>query len=316
MHRGQTRFIRPPVQPSRTPVAVALTALLALAYLPVAVCVLGAGEDAPNPPRGKVDTGEPAIAVHPSRWPSPVGRSLQRRDAWARACWEVLARMPEPQRRRQLVRVLGREPSRLELSCADDLLPIYAELEAREGSADAATRAMFAGRADRAELAREVLRAATLRSLEWPVPERARVTSAFGPRIHPLRGTVQSHNGVDLSVRIGTEVRAPAAGVVRASGEGAGNGRWVQLDHGSGITTLFLHNSVVLVERGARVEAGQTITLSGDTGFVTGPHLHYQLHADGAPVDPLSFREPDDGDPPAPSGVVTQSAEVRTFLPM
>src|SRR5438874_12162470 len=110
---------------------------------------------------------------------------------------------------------------------------------------------------------------------------------------------MQTHNGVGLSVRVSTPVRAPAAGVLRGAGEGPWNGRWVRLDHGAGVTTLFLHNSQILVEPGQTVEAGDVISLSGDTGLVTGPHLHYQVHIGGEPVHPLLYRPPDDEPAPA-----------------
>jgi murein DD-endopeptidase MepM/ murein hydrolase activator NlpD len=77
---------------------------------------------------------------------------------------------------------------------------------------------------------------------------------------------------------------------VRRAGEDSANGRAVVLDHGGGVTTIYCHNGEILVREGQRVERGQIIARSGNSGRSTGPHLHYQLDLAGAPVDPLRYR--------------------------
>ncbi|HZI10578.1 MAG TPA: M23 family metallopeptidase [Myxococcus sp.] len=138
--------------------------------------------------------------------------------------------------------------------------------------------------------AAQALALSTAFGLAWPVHEGAPVSSPFGERIHPVLGTRKMHTGVDLSVPTGTAVSAVSAAVVRRASEDAVNGRVLVLDHGRGVTTAYCHNSELLVRVGERVERGQLIARSGNTGRSTGPHLHYQLELAARPVDPLKFR--------------------------
>ncbi len=140
------------------------------------------------------------------------------------------------------------------------------------------------------EAASSALMLGTAYALAWPVAIRTRVTSPFGWREHPLLGRGQLHTGVDLSVPEGTEVHAVAEGVVRRAGEDSMNGRVVIVDHGHGVWTAYCHNSQLLVAVGQHVQAGERVSLSGNTGRSTGPHLHYQLELAHRPLDPLAFR--------------------------
>ncbi|MDY7227720.1 M23 family metallopeptidase [Hyalangium rubrum] len=137
---------------------------------------------------------------------------------------------------------------------------------------------------------REAERWATLYGLGWPVDRSWRVTSRFGPRIHPILGGLSEHRGIDIATPVGTEVRAPASGVVTRVLQGPVNGHWIELDHGSGVRTHYCHLSLVEVKRGQQVQAGELVARSGDTGRVTGPHLHYQVKLPGGYVDPLGSR--------------------------
>jgi murein DD-endopeptidase MepM/ murein hydrolase activator NlpD len=143
---------------------------------------------------------------------------------------------------------------------------------------------------DATAAAAQALALSTAYGLAWPVSELARVSSPFGYRNHPTLNRKQLHTGVDLSVPTGTPVRAVAAATVRRASEDAVNGRVLILDHGSGVTTAYCHNSELLVRVGQRVERGDVIAHSGNTGRSTGPHLHYQLELSSYPVDPLRFR--------------------------
>ncbi|HEY8212286.1 MAG TPA: M23 family metallopeptidase [Myxococcaceae bacterium] len=131
---------------------------------------------------------------------------------------------------------------------------------------------------------------ATAYSLSWPVAESAPITSGFGLREHPILGVSKMHTGVDISVPMGTSVRAVAAGTVRRASEDAVNGKVLVIDHGRGVTTAYCHNSELLLAAGAKVERGMVIAKSGSTGRSTGPHVHYQLALADSPVDPLRFR--------------------------
>jgi murein DD-endopeptidase MepM/ murein hydrolase activator NlpD len=127
-------------------------------------------------------------------------------------------------------------------------------------------------------------------ALAWPMPESVHITSPFGYRDHPMLGGLRLHAGVDLGTPVGTPVHAAGAGVVRRAGQDAANGRAIVIDHGGGVVTIYCHNDELLVREGQRVERGQLIARSGNTGRSTGPHLHYQLDLAGAPVDPLHYR--------------------------
>ncbi len=120
-----------------------------------------------------------------------------------------------------------------------------------------------------------------------PPLARAVVSSPFGPRRNPFTGAPGRHLGVDLIAPAGTPVRAAGSGrVVRAGWDGP-FGLTVEIDHGNGLRTRYAHLARILVRPGALVEAGRPIGRLGDTGRTTGPHLHYEVHLAGTPVDPL-----------------------------
>ena len=124
--------------------------------------------------------------------------------------------------------------------------------------------------------------------LEPPIPFAA-VTSRFGPRTHPILGTVRNHNGIDLRASSGTPVRAAAAGEAVIAGVRGGYGNTVVVSHGGNLATLSAHLSQVLVRPGQAVTAGQVVGLAGSTGMSTGPHLHFEVRLRGTPADPLRY---------------------------
>lgn len=152
---------------------------------------------------------------------------------------------------------------------------------------DEAVHALFGGRTQGAELA---LSLATAFTLGWPVPDLTEVSSPFGMRNHPILKGERLHTGIDLSLPEGTPIIAAGPGRVIRTGETKVNGRFLIIDHGHGVTTAYLHNERVLVVEGQHVSAGTFVSLSGNTGRSTGPHLHYQLELAQQPVDPLFFR--------------------------
>jgi len=123
--------------------------------------------------------------------------------------------------------------------------------------------------------------------LAAPVP--GVVTSGFGPRKHPIFGTMRNHTGVDFSATSGTPVRASADGTVAVAGERGGYGVTVIVDHGNSLATLYGHLSRTAVAEGATVSRGQVIGYAGSTGYSTGPHLHFEVRVNGNPVDPLRY---------------------------
>lgn len=121
----------------------------------------------------------------------------------------------------------------------------------------------------------------------WPV--RGWVTSGFGPRRATRVGGTRFHEGIDIAAPVGTPVLASGDGVVTFAGWKGGYGRCLVVDHGFGITSLYAHNAVLMVEEGQRVRRGLEIAAIGVTGRTTGPHLHYSVEVDGVPVDPLRY---------------------------
>jgi murein DD-endopeptidase MepM/ murein hydrolase activator NlpD len=130
------------------------------------------------------------------------------------------------------------------------------------------------------------------------MPTQGWLSSAFSSmRSHPILHTARPHEGIDVSAPMGSPIEAPAAGSVTSAGWEAGYGNKIVIDHGFGIVTKFAHCSKLMVKNGQRVQRGQRIALVGNSGLATGPHLHYEVHVNGRPVNPLKYV--------LPEGVVT-----------
>jgi len=125
--------------------------------------------------------------------------------------------------------------------------------------------------------------------LRWPTDKRFRISSPFSPdRLHPITGRRSPHNGVDLTTPVGTPIVSTGDGVVSRVGNHPFAGRYIDINHSGTFETRYLHLSKVLVKRGQRIKRGQKIALTGNSGRSTGPHLHFELHVDGQPVNPLT----------------------------
>ncbi|WP_246623157.1 M23 family metallopeptidase [Sphingomonas colocasiae] len=114
-----------------------------------------------------------------------------------------------------------------------------------------------------------------------------RLSSRFGLRNDPLRGGYARHAGVDIPAPLGTPVLASADGEVRYAGSAGGYGNMIEIAHPNGIRTRYAHLSRILVGERAMVRQGQVIALMGSTGRSTGSHLHFEMRANGAAIDPL-----------------------------
>ncbi len=121
------------------------------------------------------------------------------------------------------------------------------------------------------------------------LPTDGNISSSFGKRIHPLSGNMREHKGMDIASDIGTPVKASFAGRVIFSGEKSGYGKVVEVQHYGGWTTLYAHNSELLVKEGDLVQKGQSISRVGNTGNSTGPHLHFEMRKNGIAVDPKKY---------------------------
>ncbi|MCK5136158.1 MAG: M23 family metallopeptidase [Bacteroidales bacterium] len=116
------------------------------------------------------------------------------------------------------------------------------------------------------------------------------IASGFGHRIHPIYKIRKMHTGIDFSAPVGTPVYATADGVVEtAVRSGRGLGNRIQIDHGYGYKTLYAYMDELNVRSGQRVKRGDVIGTVGDTGLSVAPHLHYEVHLNGEPVNPINY---------------------------
>ncbi len=116
----------------------------------------------------------------------------------------------------------------------------------------------------------------------WPT--WGRITSRFG-----VRRWGRIHEGLDIANSTGTPINTTASGVVIFAERHGGYGNKIMVYHGFGYTTVYAHLSRIMVDVGEEVEKGETIGLMGNTGFSTGPHLHYEVLVDGVPKNPEDF---------------------------
>ena len=116
-----------------------------------------------------------------------------------------------------------------------------------------------------------------------------RMASGYGWRIDPVYHIRRFHEGMDFTAPVGTDIYATGNGTVVYSGWRQGYGETVEIDHGMGYATRYAHCSKRLVRVGQKVKRGDVIAKVGNTGKSTGPHLHYEVHSQGRPVDPRNF---------------------------
>ena len=127
-----------------------------------------------------------------------------------------------------------------------------------------------------------------------PFSGNYRISSSFNPqRRHPVTGRVAPHQGTDFAMPIGTPIQAPADGLVTRVENHPLAGRFIVIEHGQGYSTRYLHLNRTLVRPGQTVERGERIALSGNTGRSTGPHLHYEIHVNNRPRNPMRVELPE-----------------------
>ncbi|TVR65587.1 MAG: M23 family metallopeptidase [Gemmatimonadales bacterium] len=131
---------------------------------------------------------------------------------------------------------------------------------------------------------------ALLKSTPSILPTAGAITSGFShSRMHPIHHEARPHTGIDISAPTGTPILAAAQGRVTFAGRRAGYGLTVIVDHGFGYSTLYAHASEVKVRAGQEVSRGDVIARVGRSGIATSPHLHYEVHVGGRPVDPRNY---------------------------
>ncbi len=118
------------------------------------------------------------------------------------------------------------------------------------------------------------------------MPVEGVITSSFGVRIHPVFNTEKMHNGVDIDSQIGMPIKASISGKVIETGEDSLNGKYIKIENGQYLT-IYAHCSLINVKEDDFVKQGDIIGEVGDTGLTSGPHLHFEVHENGTPIDPV-----------------------------
>ena len=126
-------------------------------------------------------------------------------------------------------------------------------------------------------------------SYMWPATQGSRISSYFGPRTSPTAGASSNHKGIDIPCPTGSDVVASAAGTVVVSQYSSSAGYYIMIDHGNGVSTVYMHNSQLVVSVGQSVEQGQVIAKAGSTGYSTGSHCHFGVMVNGTYVNPLDY---------------------------
>jgi len=123
----------------------------------------------------------------------------------------------------------------------------------------------------------------------WPVPGYYSISSYFGNRLHPISKVYKMHTGIDISSLRGTPLVAAQKGTVVFANWFASYGKAIIIDHGGGYVTLYAHLDAINVSVGQAVQKGENIGKTGNTGYSTGPHLHFEVRMNGEYVDPLTY---------------------------
>ncbi len=125
--------------------------------------------------------------------------------------------------------------------------------------------------------------------LQWPTPGYTYITSPFGNRLHPTLKVYKLHTGFDIAAPMNATVVAAEDGRVVTAQYNSAYGNYIVINHGNGLSTLYAHNTTLLVSAGTQVTRGQAIAKVGSTGFSTGPHCHFEVMVNGTCTDPAKY---------------------------
>lgn len=129
-----------------------------------------------------------------------------------------------------------------------------------------------------------------LKKLPLGLPSSGHISSRYGYRASPFgHGAIKKHEGIDVSLRVGTKIHSTGDGIVREVKWTSTYGLMVDIEHNDSVITRYAHLSRALVQVGSKVKRGQTVALAGSTGRSTGPHLHYEVRVDGKAQNPMKF---------------------------
>lgn len=123
----------------------------------------------------------------------------------------------------------------------------------------------------------------------WPATQGSTISSYFGPRTSPTAGASSNHKGIDIPCPLGSDIVAGDDGTVVISQYSVSAGYYIMIDHGGGVSTVYMHNSQLLVGVGETVSKGQVIAKAGSTGYSTGNHCHFGVMINGTYVNPLDY---------------------------
>ena len=124
---------------------------------------------------------------------------------------------------------------------------------------------------------------------DYTNPVAGTLTSSFGYRDHPVEANEKFHYGIDIAAQTGEVIHAFAEGKVTAIGESSDLGKYLELQHDNGYTTLYAHCSKVTASSGQKVKRGDPIAEVGETGEATGSHLHFALYQDTLYINPIYY---------------------------
>lgn len=176
-----------------------------------------------------------------------------------------------------------------DISTKEAAIKEYEEMIAQENAEIAALEKAVAEEKARLEAENAKARIYNGGMFAWPCPGYKRISDEYGNRIHPILGTQQFHNGVDMSAPTGTAILAAYDGDVIAAAYSSSMGNYIMIDHGSGLYTIYMHCSALYVSKGQTVTKGQNIAAVGSTGRSTGPHLHFSVRLNGSYVSPWNY---------------------------
>jgi murein DD-endopeptidase MepM/ murein hydrolase activator NlpD len=144
-----------------------------------------------------------------------------------------------------------------------------------------------------AEIERQkYLGAALSGKLSWPIAGHITITDVFAMRHDPINGVWEQHAGMDIGAHTGTPVLAPADGLVVFAARNGGYGNMMIVQHSQTMTTVYGHLKSYIAKKGQYVKRGQVIALSDNTGWSTGPHLHFEVRISGTAKNPLRYLGP------------------------